>query len=77
MFGNSKHIFKFVVHRFPEKNGFKHRRESTTLLFYQAFINIYTSFEALEDRFQKNALKGQSREKVGEMSVWGISLGPN
>jgi hypothetical protein len=23
------------------------------------------------------ALKGQSHEKVGEMSVWGISLGPN
>jgi hypothetical protein len=22
-------------------------------------------------------LKGQSHEKVGEMSVWGISLGPN
>jgi hypothetical protein len=24
-----------------------------------------------------HALKGQSHEKVGEMSVWGISLGPN
>jgi hypothetical protein len=23
------------------------------------------------------ALKGQSHKKVGEMSVWGISLGPN
>jgi hypothetical protein len=23
------------------------------------------------------SLKGQSHEKVGEMSVWGISLGPN
>jgi hypothetical protein len=22
-------------------------------------------------------LKGQSHEKVGEMSLWGISLGPN
>jgi hypothetical protein len=22
-------------------------------------------------------IKGQSHEKVGEMSVWGISLGPN
>jgi hypothetical protein len=22
-------------------------------------------------------LKGQSHEKVGKMSVWGISLGPN
>jgi hypothetical protein len=22
-------------------------------------------------------LKGQSHKKVGEMSVWGISLGPN
>jgi hypothetical protein len=22
-------------------------------------------------------LKGQSQEKVGEMSVWGVSLGPN
>jgi hypothetical protein len=24
-----------------------------------------------------SALKGQSHEKVGEMSVWGISLAPN
>jgi hypothetical protein len=24
-----------------------------------------------------DTLKGQSHEKVGEMSVWGISLGPN
>jgi hypothetical protein len=24
-----------------------------------------------------NPLKGQSHEYVGEMSVWGISLGPN
>jgi hypothetical protein len=23
------------------------------------------------------SLKGQSHKKVGEMSVWGISLGPN
>jgi hypothetical protein len=28
----------------------------------------------LNDNFY---LKGQSHEKVGEMSVWGISLGPN
>jgi hypothetical protein len=27
--------------------------------------------------FFKFTLKGQSHEKVGEMSVWGISLGPN
>jgi hypothetical protein len=27
--------------------------------------------------FIVNSLKGQSHEKVGEMSVWGISLGPN
>jgi hypothetical protein len=26
---------------------------------------------------EKENLKGQSHEKVGEMSVWGISLGPN
>jgi hypothetical protein len=26
---------------------------------------------------QTLGLKGQSHEKVGEMSVWGISLGPN
>jgi hypothetical protein len=26
---------------------------------------------------EKQYLKGQSHEKVGEMSVWGISLGPN
>jgi hypothetical protein len=28
-------------------------------------------------QFQTTAFKGQSHEKVGEMSVWGISLGPN
>jgi hypothetical protein len=27
--------------------------------------------------FKIHILKGQSHEKVGEMSVWGISLGPN
>jgi hypothetical protein len=29
------------------------------------------------DYFFPYVLKGQSHEKVGEMSVWGISLGPN
>jgi hypothetical protein len=24
-----------------------------------------------------NALKGQSHEKIGEIKVWGVSLGPN
>jgi hypothetical protein len=26
---------------------------------------------------ERRILKGQSHEKVGEMRVWGISLGPN
>jgi hypothetical protein len=30
-----------------------------------------------EISFRENPLKGQSHEKVGEMSVWGISLGPH
>jgi hypothetical protein len=29
------------------------------------------------DLYKIFSLKGQSHEKVGEMSVWGISLGPN
>jgi hypothetical protein len=32
---------------------------------------LKTFFKLIED------LKGQSHEKVGDMSVWGISLGPN
>jgi hypothetical protein len=35
---------------------------------------IYSPLET--DRTHKN-LKGQSHEKVGELRVWGISLGPN
>jgi hypothetical protein len=43
------------------------------------FFNSYSNFLQFEDTvYQKmELLKGQSHEKVGEMSVWGISLGPN
>jgi hypothetical protein len=40
------------------------------IYFFLYFLfSVQTDFDA--------HLKGQSHEKVGEMSVWGISLGPN
>jgi hypothetical protein len=36
---------------------------------FHAYGKIYSS--------ETGELKGQSHEKVGKMSVWGISLGPN
>jgi hypothetical protein len=33
--------------------------------------------ESKDSKKQNMSLKGQSHEKVGEMRVWGISLGPN
>jgi hypothetical protein len=39
------------------------------LPYYTKFLNVLYQYNV--------ALKGQSHEKVAEMSVWGISLGPN
>jgi hypothetical protein len=45
---------------------------------------MHRKFQAIQQNHQNSILfnetillKGQSHEKVGEMSVWGISLGPN
>jgi hypothetical protein len=53
-----------------------HFSEIYKLAFENVTCNISTSL--LLYKFATFLhLKGQSHEKVGEMSVWGISLGPN
>jgi hypothetical protein len=49
--------------------------------FYQIFWSVF--IQAIVQHHKNGSqvylwtdLKGQSHEKVGEMSVWGISLGP-
>jgi hypothetical protein len=50
----------------------------TILLVYFYFFQRHPTYIMLTGIYYKIAtLKGQSHEKVGEMSVWGISLGPN
>jgi hypothetical protein len=58
------------------------------LRFHTIFVNLYEYMVTRKCKYKGDSLakkktasaislKEQSHEKVGEMSVWGISLGPN
>jgi hypothetical protein len=44
---------------------------------FSIYCNFKYFYVLIPKMPQLYCLKGQSHEKVGEMSVWGISLGPN
>jgi hypothetical protein len=58
----------------PQKQLFSGPGRGCLCFYFEEAKDKY--FTALKRTIRK-FLKGQSHEKVGEMSVWGISLGPN
>jgi hypothetical protein len=66
---------------FPNTEIFQSRDVASGVSFHlntkSELTYYFRNNRMFRDKYLEKLLKGQSHEKVGEMRVWGISLGPN